>query len=280
MNTAAQLSESLLLTVDVGNTKTSLGLFAGKTLQSVWSLTTPVHLTVDEAFGTLCDALPHLALRAYLDPEAMNIQDSILASVVPDVTAMWQKALYELCGRRTLTVGPGIKTGFPMRYRDPSEVGADRIADISAALEEYPQPTVVVDLGTTTTFEVLDAQGVFLGGIITPGMSLGARSLADAAAKLPIIEVQAPKHTIGTSTREAMRSGIVWGEVARIDGLLAKIAHEAGFDGEDASQFTCVITGNNASAVAALMEHDATADETLTLRGLAHLHTLNRRVRI
>ena len=204
-----------------------------------------------------------------LDPN--SVSDAILSCVVPDLASAWLEALRELTGRRPLSVGPGIKTGIRMKYRDPAEVGADRIADLAAVLGDYEPPAIVVDLGTTTNFEVIDADGVFLGGIIAPGMALGARSLADRAAKLPVIDIVAPKAVIGTCTREAMQSGVVLGEIARIDGLLAMIERE------QPAEYSIIVTGSNAAAVAPLLDHDATADATLTLRGLARLHSLNRR---
>ena len=168
-------------------------------------------------------------------------------------------------------VGPGLKTGLKMRYDDPSEVGADRVADVVAARAEYGAPAVVVDLGTTTNFEVLDADGAFAGGIIAPGLALGARSLSEAAARLPMIELRAPASVIGRNTRAAMQSGVVLGEVARIDGLLDAVMGELGAD------VPVVMTGDGAGAMAALLRHEATVDDTLTLRGLWHLWCANRR---
>ena len=191
--------------------------------------------------------------------------------MVPTLTDVWRRALTAACGTRPLVVGPGLKTGLKMRYDDPSEVGADRVADVRAAREDYGAPVVVVDLGTTTNFEVVDAEGTFVGGIIAPGVALGARSLSAAAARLPMIELRAPAAVIGRNTRAAMQSGVVFGEVARIDGLLEAIAGELG------TQAPVVVTGDGAEAMAALLRHDARVDETLTLRGLWHLWRANRR---
>lgn len=286
-------SAGALLAVDVGNTRTSLGVFDGDELLATWTLTTPSSLTADEAFDVAFSALRSMSQRissdlrnragdafetmrddsmedaSSLDPG--SISDAVLSCVVPDLASAWLEALRELTGRRPLSVGPGIKTGIRMKYRDPAEVGADRIADLAAVLGDYEPPAIVVDLGTTTNFEVIDADGVFLGGIIAPGMALGARSLADRAAKLPVIDIVAPKAVIGTCTREAMQSGVVLGEIARIDGLLAMIERE------QPAEYAIIVTGSNAAAVAPLLDHDATADATLTLRGLARLHSLNRR---
>lgn len=286
-------SAGALLAVDVGNTCTSLGVFDGDELLATWTLTTPSSLTADEAFDAAFSVLRSMSLRISsdlrnragdasetvrdgsmedapsLDPN--SVSDAILSCVVPDLASAWLEALRELTGRRPLSVGPGIKTGIRMKYRDPAEVGADRIADLAAVLGDYEPPAIVVDLGTTTNFEVIDADGVFLGGIIAPGMALGARSLADRAAKLPVIDIVAPKAVIGMCTREAMQSGVVLGEIARIDGLLAMIERE------QPAEYAIIVTGSNAAAVAPLLDHDATADATLTLRGLARLHSLNRR---
>lgn len=256
--------------VDVGNAATSLGVFDGGRLAATWSMTTSDRLTDDEAFAALKGALGFMEEKAHAGRGSFVVEDAVLSSVVPQLTAAWQSALRRLAGTRPLTIGPGVKTGIRMRYRDPAEVGADRMADLAAVVADYEPPVIVVDMGTTTNFEVVDGDGVFLGGIIAPGMALGARSLAREAAKLPVIEIAAPRSVIGTSTREAMQSGVVLGEIARIDGLLDMIARQEPLD------YTVVVTGGDAEAIAALLQHDAVADETLTLRGLARLYALNR----
>lgn len=196
----------------------------------------------------------------------------ILSCVVPSLTDTWRQTLAALCDRRPLVVGPGLKTGVQMRYDDPSEVGPDRIADVVAARAAYGAPAVVVDLGTTTNFEIIDERGAFAGGIIAPGVALGARSLAAAAARLPIIELRAPTCVIGRNTRAAMQSGVVFGEVARIDGLLDAAIAEAGL-----ADPAVIVTGEGAATIAALLRRDATVDDTLTLRGLALLWAANRK---
>ena len=258
-----------LLAVDVGNTVTRLGVFSqvGELLGS-WELTTPGNLTADEARGQVALALGMLGLSS---PAPAG---SILACVVPSLADSWRRALAVACpGARPLVVGPGLRTGVPMRYDDPSEVGADRVADVVAARASYGAPVVVVDLGTTTNFEVVDASGAFAGGIIAPGIQLGARSLAAAAARLPMIELRAPASAIGRNTRSAMQSGVVLGEVARMDGLLDRVMAELAC-GPDVP---VVLTGDGAEAMAALLEHPAHVDDTLTLRGLWRLWHANQR---
>ena len=149
-----------------------------------------------------------------------------------------------------------------MRIDDPSEVGDDRVADAVAARDAYGSPVVVVDLGTTTNIEVIDGDGAFAGGVIAPGVALGARSLAAAAARLPVIELRAPASVIGRNTRAAMQSGVVLGEVARVDGLLDAVMAELG------QEAPVAITGDGASGLAPLLAHAVVVDNTLTLRGL------------
>ncbi|MBM6774332.1 type III pantothenate kinase [Olsenella profusa] len=255
--------EKNVLAVDVGNTATRLGLFVAGELAGTFELTTPERVTADEVRLQLTQALSAMG--------AGSPQDAVLACVVPSLADVWRRALAVSCPGRTFVVGPGLKTGVRMRYDDPSEVGADRVADVVAARADYGAPVVVVDLGTTTNFEVVDADGAFAGGIIAPGVALGARALAAAAARLPMIELRAPAAVIGRNTRDAMRSGVVLGEVARIDGLLDAIAGELG------AETPVVLTGDGASAMAALIRHEAHVDDTLTLRGLWLLWQANAR---
>ena len=180
-----------VLTVDVGNTFTNLGLFEGDQLLGSYEATTPERCTADEAAEVARRALRSIA------PNSPAAAAGILACVVPALTDVWTRALGAVCGARALVVGPGLKSGLKMRYDDPAEVGADRVADAVAAREIFGAPCVVVNLGTTTNFEVLDASGAFAGGIIAPGVELGAESIAVAAARLPKIELRTPARVIG-----------------------------------------------------------------------------------
>lgn len=254
----------MVLAVDVGNTTTSLGIVEDGALFATWSLTTPECMTADEA------RVAALSFLAATDG-APQVGDAIVASVVPGLTDAWVSAANALCGRRPLVVGPGLKTGVRMRYNDPGELGADRVADLAAAKAAYEPPFIVVDLGTTTNFEVVDADGVFVGGIIAPGLALAARALAGAAAQLAAVELRAPASVIGKSTREAVQAGVVMGEVARIDGLIGMVWRELG------EKTFVVATGTGAQTMRALSARIDAADEHLTLRGLGALHALNRR---
>ena len=257
-------SARTVLAVDVGNTVTNLGLFEGGELTATWKATTFERMTADEALVRMSSFLGTL-------DRVPAVCDGIVASVVPSLTDAWATAVRALAGRRPLVVGPGLKTGVRMRYNDPGELGADRVADLAGAKESFEPPFLVVDLGTTTNFEVVDAEGVFLGGIIAPGLKLSARAISSAAAQRSVIDLRAPASIIGKNTREAMQAGIVMGEVARIDGLVDAVWRELGYE-------TAVIaTGEDVEALAALSQRVTCVDEHLTLRGLGILHALNRR---
>ena len=254
-----------MLAIDVGNSVTNLGLFEDGDLAATWTATTYERMTADEARARIMSFLHTLE-------GSFEVADAIVASVVPSLTDAWTVAARTLSGRRPVVVGPGIKTGVRMRYNDPGELGADRVADLAAAKASYEPPFLVVDLGTTTNFEVVDADGVFVGGIIAPGLKLSAKAVSDAAAQLAVIDLKAPASVIGKNTREAMRSGIVMGEVARIDGLVDAVWRELGYE------TLVVVTGDDAPAMAALSKRVSCVDEHLTLRGLGVLHALNRRL--
>lgn len=272
-----------LLAADVGNAAVRLGLAREGRLVACWELAADPAVTEDEALGALAGFLR--AAREGLarpvddhDEEAVRAaaetpEDAVLSSVVPALTRAWASALARLTGRRPLVVGPGVKTGLRVGYKDPGEVGADRIADLVAAREAHGAPVMVIDLGTATNVEVIDDEGAFAGGLIVPGMALGARALAAEAARLPEVEVRRPAELIGRSTAEAMRSGIVWGEVARLDGLASMVEDELGYE------VPLVLSGEGAELLAELLSHRAVADPTLTLRGLVILHGRNRRAR-
>ena len=298
-----------ILTVDVGNTSTRIGLFAEDTAAALQTplatceVTTQTPRTADEVRMMLDQVTGVLAADAGVSPMAgagvtRGAQAfsagapaafslavpapvaAVLSCVVPALERPWTTALERACTGRVLTVGPGLKTGMRMRYDDPAEIGPDRIADAVAARAVHGAPSIVVDLGTTTNIEVVDASGAFAGGIIAPGLALGARSLSAATARLPQVEPAAPAHVIGRSTREAMRSGVVLGEVARIDGMLDMVLAEMRAEGAAGeAPVPIVITGDDAASVAALVRHDLVVDETLTLRGLAELYRLNRKPR-
>lgn len=253
-----------VLVLDVGNSVTNMGVARGQELVCSWQVTTPERLTPDEA---------RICVESYLRAcgENVSVRDAIIASVVPSLTDAWVDALRGLCGQRPLVVGPGLKSGLKLHLQNPADLGADRVADCVAAKQLYGYPLIVVDFGTATTLEVIDESGVVQGGVILPGLRLAVRALADAAAQLPVIDLRAPKSVIGKTTRDAMQSGIVIGEIKRIDGLVDAIWEELGY------KTRVVASGDDAHAMAALSQRIDIADERLTLKGLAYLRRKNRK---
>jgi len=254
----------MLLTVDIGNANSHLGVFEGDNLVASWDITTAGECTVDEAFVTIRN------LPGFLDG-AMEIDASIIASVVPRITQNWAEACMRITGKRSCVVGPGLKTGIKMRYNDPAEIGADRISDFVAAKAAYETPFIIVDFGTATNIEVADADGAFLGGVIAPGLDSSARALASSAAQLCMVNLQMPDRVVGKSTRAAIQSGVLLGEVARIDGLVQMIWDEMGCAAE------VIATGNVPQPVLEKSRTIGHYEPDLTLKGLRLIYELNHR---
>lgn len=258
-------SENVVLAVNIGNTVTKLGIFRGEKLEATWVVLTASPTTVSEVQTVL------MTFAASLEDESLKKpSDGIIASVVPTVTDKWISALTINCKKPPLVVGPGLKTGVKLGYSDPSEIGADRIADIVAAHSLYDSPLIVINMETTTTFEVLNKKGEFVGGIIAPGLEVSVRELSNTAAKIPVIEVKAPTRVIAKSTRESVQAGAVMGEVARIDGLVEMMWSELGY------KTRVIAAGSHARLIQALSKTVDECVDNLTLQGLNILYTKNR----
>lgn len=252
-----------LLAVDVGNTNTVLGLFEGTTLVRHWRLTTRRDATSDEIALTAQGLLASGGRAS--DPPG----DVIVASVVPSLKFPLRQALRQITGHEPVFVEPGIRTGMPILYDTPQEVGADRIVNAVAAYEKFgrtagraPRPMVVVDFGTATTLDAVSAKGEYLGGAICPGVQISADALFQRAARLPRIDVRKPPSVIGQTTVGAMESGLFYGYVGMVEGLVRRMTDELGGD------VICVATGGLADVIApetALIQH---VDPDLTLDGL------------
>ena len=248
----------MLLAIDVGNTNIVVGVFRGDTLAHTWRLTTIRERTSDE-LGIL---ISHLCARHEI--RQTDISGIIVASVVPPLTGTLLTMVTDYFGRVALLFEPAVNGGIPILIDNPSEVGADRVANSIAAFAAYSKglPLIVVDFGTATTFDAVSAKGEYLGGIICPGPTLSAEALYQRAAKLPRIDVRKPARVIGTNTIGAMQSGLFWGYVDMVEGLLRRMKTELG------GAATVLATGGLASVVApesTLIEH---VDQDLTLQGL------------
>jgi len=254
----------MLLAVDVGNTQTVLGLYDGDALKRHWRMSTNAALTADELQATVA-ALLSIGGYGWAD-----VTEVILASVVPRLTVAWEELSAEACRCEAMVVGPGLKTGMPIRYDNPHEVGADRIVNGVAAFERFGGPVIVVDFGTATTIDVISADGAYMGGAIAPGVETSAEALFSKAARLSKVDLEAPAVAIGTNTRASVQAGLMLGEAAMVDGLVRRVWGELGTHTE------VVATGGLAERMAPICETVGHADVDLTLEGLRIIRDRNR----
>jgi type III pantothenate kinase len=250
----------MLLAIDVGNTNIVLGVFEGTTLMHGWRLATMRERTADE-MGLL---VSELLERAGIKPAAVD--GVVMASVVPPLTASVIDMSERYLGARPLNLEPGVNTGMPVLYDNPAEVGADRIVNSIAAYELYGRsrqvPLIVVDFGTATTFDAVSAAGEYLGGVICPGIQISADALFQRAARLPRIDVRKPPHVIGKTTVSSMQSGLFFGYVGMVEGLVHRMRVELG------GKAFCLATGGLAETIAPETASIEAVDRDLTLTGL------------
>jgi type III pantothenate kinase len=246
----------MLLTIDVGNSNTVLGVFHGDELIANWRLTTAREQTVDE-YGVLTR---NLFTLASLDRDAIG--GVIISSVVPPVNWTLTEMARIYFGKKALFVEPGVKTGMPVLVDNPLEVGADRIVNGVAAFHQYGGPCIVVDFGTAITFDAISPKGEYLGGVIAPGIGIASEALFARAARLPRVEIKDPGKVIGTNTVTHIQAGLYYGAVDMVDGMIARIKKELS---ENAK---VVATGGQARLVARGSRQIQYTDEFLTLTGL------------
>lgn len=254
----------MLLTIDVGNTNLTIGLYEGETLRHHWRLATD-HARMPDEYG-----LQFQGLLTNVGHKPSDLTGVALASVVPPLTMRVIQACREYLKQEPLVVDTGVKTGVRIRYEDPKTVGADRVCDAAAVMKLYGGPACVVDFGTATTFNAITKEGDYLGGAITAGINLAAEALFTHAAKLPRIDLQRPPNVIGRNTPHAMQSGLLFGYVSMVEGMVARFRVELGDD------MKVIATGGLAELVARETPVIEIIAPWLTLDGLRIIWELNK----
>ena len=254
----------MLFVIDIGNTDITLGVFEDSKLRATWRMATDIHRLVDEYAALLLNLLYHRGI------ETSDIKDAALCSVVPPLTAIFEQLFQRYFNISPLVVAAGVKTGVRILMDNPREVGADRIVNAAAAHHLYGGPVIIADFGTATTFDTVSREGDYLGGAIAPGIGTAAESLFLRAVKLPLVELIPPKKAIGTDSITAMQSGIIFGYVGLVEGLVARIQKELG------EKAKVVATGGFADLIARETKIIDTVNPDLTLIGLRLIHQMNQ----
>ncbi len=256
----------MLLTIDVGNTNITLGIFKEEKLLGTFRMTTKRSRTSDEYGFTICGILEH----RNISPQ--EIQSVIIASVVPDIMHSLTSGIIKYLEVRPIVVSAGIKTGIRIVTENPKEIGADRIVDAVAGYELYGGPVIVVDYGTATTYDLIGPDGTFEAGITAPGIETAARSLWGGAAMLPAIEIRKPKSILAKETISSMQAGLVYGAIGETEYIVRKIKEEAGYD-----DIKVVATGGLGRIIFAETNSIDVYDPELTLSGLRLIYSKNRK---
>lgn len=254
----------MLLAVDTGNTHTVLGVFEDALLLADWRIPTRKDTTADE-LGVLLRALFREA-----GVEGARLEGMILSSVVPDLNPVLTRTGETYFGLTPLQVGPGVRTGMPILYDNPHEVGADRIVNAVAAVARYGAPVLVLDFGTATTIDVVSSRGEYLGGVIAPGLGISAEALFSKAARLARVDVRKPARVIGRNTEESIRAGLFHGYVSLVEGLVRRLRGELG------AEAPVVATGGLAPVFEGELDFLDAVDPGLTLQGLRLVWEKNR----
>ncbi|MBS1250175.1 MAG: Type III pantothenate kinase [Chloroflexi bacterium] len=254
----------MLLTIDIGNTNITLGLYDGEELKSSWRVST-VHERMPDEYGLQFEGLLE---HTNCTPSALT--GICMASVVPPLNMKIRQACQEYLGLKPLVVGTGVKTGVRILYENPRDVGADRIVDAAAVQHLYGGPACVVDFGTGTTFDAISAKGEYLGGAIAPGIGIAAEALFSRAAKLPRVDLTHPPSVIGRNTPHAMQSGLLFGYVGLVEGMVTRFRAELG------PGMTTIATGGLAEVITKETDVIDVVNPWLTLEGLRLIWDINR----
>jgi type III pantothenate kinase len=254
----------MLLAVDVGNTQTHIGMFRDGDLVEHWRIATVRESTGDELATVL------VGLLELRDLGLKDVDGAIVSSVVPQLVHEYETLSDRYLGGVLRVVGPGLKSGIPIRTENPHEVGADRLVNSVAAYERVGSACIVVDFGTAITYDVVSADGELLGAIISPGIEISMEALSERAARLPKVELEAPPELIGRSTETSIQSGVIYGFAGQVDGIVSRLRQELGVEAR------AIATGGLATSIAPFCEELDEVDDLLTLTGLRLLWERNR----
>jgi len=254
----------MLLAIDIGNTNITLGVFEGEELRATWHMATSIHRMADEYGALLLNLLHYQSLKT------SDIKEIAMCSVGPPLVSTFEELFQRYFHISPLVVGAGVKTGVHIRLDNPREAGADRIVNAAAAHHLYGGPVIIADLGTATTFDTVSKEGDYLGGAIAPGISTAAEALFRQTAMLPRVELTRPKHAIGTNTISAMQSGLIFGYVGLVKGIVTRIQRVLG------EKATVVATGGYAELIAKETTVIDIVNSDLTLIGLRLIYLMNK----
>ncbi len=253
----------MLICVDIGNSNITIGVFDKDNLKFTARLATDNRRTSDQYAIEIRDII-HI-----YEIERSEITHAAISSVVPTVGSAVEKAIVKLFGINPIVLGPGVKTGLNIKIDNPAQLGADLAAGAVGALAKYPTPSIVIDMGTATTISVIGKNGEFLGGVIAAGVKLTMDALSSRTAQLPSVGLEAPKKAIGTNTNDCIKSGLIIGQAAMLDGMIARIERELG------SKTTVIATGGLAPEVVRHCDREIILDDNLLLDGLKIIHDKN-----
>lgn len=253
----------MILAIDIGNSNIVLGCLEGEEIRFEARMATDSIKTSDQYCAEM------KAMLALFEVEPRMVEGSIVSSVVPPVSNAITQAVCRLIGKEPLVVGPGLKTGLNIRIDNPAQAGSDLIVAAVAATAEYGAPLIIIDMGTATTITAIDRQGSFIGGSIYPGVKLSLKALTQGTAQLPGISLEEPKKAIGTNTIDSMRSGLLFGTAAMLDGMIERMEKELGCTAR------VIATGGLSRYIVPLCKRDMTIDEHLLLKGLLRIYRRN-----
>lgn len=253
----------MVLAVDIGNSNIVLGCFENNEILFIERLSTNQNSTALEYTIMIKNILELNNLSTHA------IEGGIISSVVPSVTHTLRDAMIRLTGKPVMVIGPGVKNGLKIKLDNPAQLGSDRVADAVAAVNNYPSPLIIIDMGTATTISVIDKDKNFLGGMIIPGLRVSLDSLTNRTSQLPKISLDPPKRVIGSNTIDCMKSGIIYSNASSIDGIIDRIEEELGY------KCTVISTGGLSRAIIPYCKHDITIDDQLLLKGLMIIYNKN-----